>query len=206
MLADLYAKMPARRGNAVPCYLQLIEARRAKYGPDDNRGAFCQLDTFIFFSGKAPGPHNPSTSHPIHACPLFPVAATLSRLAKVQRVLGNNQAALQAIEESLRIKQHNLGPQHPDVAADLMTMAEVLSALVRPIKQNVPLRSKKTRSPLLLSSYHCLTLFYHPRPSQKQYERAMQAFERTLAIHKARGVSMESRQMLQVSLFLASLT
>ena len=59
------------------------------------------------------------------------VASTLSRLAKVQRILGNNQAALQAIEESLRIKQHNLGPQHPDVASDLMTMAEILVAVVR---------------------------------------------------------------------------
>jgi hypothetical protein len=91
------------------------------------------------------------------------VAATLSRLAKVQRVLGNNQAALQAIEESLRIKQHNLGPQHPDVAADLMTMAEVLSALVRSTQAEYTF-APELPSPLLLSSHHCLTRLYHPPP------------------------------------------
>lgn len=45
-------------------------------------------------------------------------------------MIGNHAAALQAIEESLRIKQHNLGPQHPDVAADLLEMAQILLELV----------------------------------------------------------------------------
>lgn len=39
MLAESYAKMPARRGNAIQCYTELVEARRTKFGENDLRGA-----------------------------------------------------------------------------------------------------------------------------------------------------------------------
>ncbi len=45
--------------------------------------------------------------------------------------MGQEEEALEPLEESVRIKQHNLGANHPDLAPDLLKLAELLMSLVR---------------------------------------------------------------------------
>lgn len=130
-LADLYAKLPARRYDAVKCYEDLIEARRTKFGPGDSRGWFGRrVERRGEWSGTETRGEKKCRSELKASSSLFPVASPLSKLAQLHRIMGNNVEAMAPLEEAIRIKQSNLGANHPELAPELLSLAEVNMSLV----------------------------------------------------------------------------
>src|SRR5579862_9870230 len=58
------------------------------------------------------------------------LATQLSNLGMLRHLLGRNEDALHTLERALKLREKSLGSEHPDLAFDLMNMANVQTALL----------------------------------------------------------------------------